>query len=77
MAERVGFVPVILSPINDFGLIRSPQSTKSSQSLSIRYETGTAQSRASLLERRHDLEPYELPAWGLCRHAPRTDATYV
>ena len=26
-----GFVPAILAPINDFGLIRSPQITKSTQ----------------------------------------------
>ena len=45
MAERVGFVPAILAPINDLGPIESPQSTKSTQSLSIRYKTGTAQSR--------------------------------
>ena len=45
MAERVGFVPAILACINDLGLIESPQSTKSTQSLSIRYKTGTAQSR--------------------------------
>ena len=44
LAERVGFVPAILAPINDLGLIESPQSTKSTQSLSIRYKTGTAQS---------------------------------
>ena len=42
LAERVGFVPVVPSPINDLGLIRSPQITKSTQSLSIRYKTGTA-----------------------------------
>jgi len=48
LAERVGFVPAILAPINDLGLIRSPQSTKSTQSLSIRYKTGTAQSRRSM-----------------------------
>ena len=45
LAERVGFVPAILACINDLGLIESPQSTKSTQSLSIRYKTGTAQSR--------------------------------
>ena len=45
MAEREGFVPAIPAPINDLGLIRSPQTTKSTQSLSIRYKTGTAQSR--------------------------------
>lgn len=44
LAERVGFVPAIPAPINDLGLIRSPQSTKSTQSLSIRYKTRTAQS---------------------------------
>ena len=43
LAERVGFVPVAPSPINDLGLIRIPQFTKTSQSLSIRYKTGTAQ----------------------------------
>ena len=59
MAERVGFVPAILAPINHLGLIRSPQSTKSTQSLSIRYKTGTAQSRALYLERRRELEPCE------------------
>ena len=42
MAERVGFVPVVPSPINDLGLIRSPRITKSTQHLSIRYKTGTA-----------------------------------
>ena len=42
LAERVGFVPAILAPINDLGLIRSPQITKSTRSLSIRYKTGTA-----------------------------------
>ena len=45
LAERVGFVPAIPAPINDLGLIGSPQSTKSTQSLSIRYRSGTAQSR--------------------------------
>jgi len=58
LAERVGFVPAILPPLNDLGLIRSPQSTKSTQSLSIRYKTGTAKSiRARLgrrLSTRHD-----------------------
>jgi hypothetical protein len=44
MAERVGFVPAVPSLINDLGLIRSPQITKSTQSLSIRYKTGTAKS---------------------------------
>ena len=44
LAERVGFVPVVPAPINDLGLIRSPQITKSTQNLSIRYKTGTAQS---------------------------------
>ena len=43
LAERVGFVPVVPSRINDLGLIESPQSTKSTQNLSIRYKTGTAQ----------------------------------
>jgi hypothetical protein len=43
LAERVGFVPVVPSPINDLGPIRSPQITKSTQNLSIRYKTGTAQ----------------------------------
>ena len=42
MAERVGFVPVVPSPINNLGLIESPQSTKSTQNLNIRYKTGTA-----------------------------------
>jgi hypothetical protein len=39
----VGFVPVVPAPINDLGLIRSPQITKSTQNLSIRYKTSTAQ----------------------------------
>jgi hypothetical protein len=39
----VGFVPVVPAPINDLGLIRSPQSTKSTGNLSIRYKTGTAE----------------------------------
>ena len=47
LAERVGFEPVVLSPINDLGLIRSPQITKSTQNLSIRYKTGTVQSSRS------------------------------
>ena len=47
VAERVGFVPVVLSPINDLGLIRSPQFTKSTQNLGIRYETGTAESASN------------------------------
>ena len=38
LAERVGFVPVVPAPINDLGLIRSPQITKSTQNLSIRYK---------------------------------------
>jgi len=44
LAERVGFVPAILATINDLGPIESPQSTKSTQCLSIRYKTGTAKS---------------------------------
>ena len=46
LAERVGFVPVVPAPINDLAPIRSPQSTKSTQSLSIRYKTGTVQRSA-------------------------------
>jgi hypothetical protein len=42
LAARVGFVPAIPSTINDLGLIRSPQTAKSTQNLSIRYKTGTA-----------------------------------
>ena len=42
VAERLGFVPVGSSPINDLGLIGSPQITKSIQNLSIRYKTGPA-----------------------------------
>jgi hypothetical protein len=41
----VGFVPAVHSAINDLGLIESPQSTKSTQNLSIRYKTGTGNSR--------------------------------
>jgi len=37
LAEKVGFVPAIRSPINELGLFRSPQSTTSTQSLSIKY----------------------------------------
>jgi hypothetical protein len=61
MAERVGFVPANLAPINDLGLIRSPQSTKSTQSLSIRYKTGTAQSLPTYIERGRTLPPYKPP----------------
>ena len=43
LAERVGFVPVVPSPINDLGPIGSPQTAKSTQNLSIKYKTGTAQ----------------------------------
>jgi hypothetical protein len=43
LAERVGFVPVVPAPINDLRLIRNAQNAKSSQNLSIRYKTGTAQ----------------------------------
>jgi hypothetical protein len=43
LAERVGFVPVVPSPINGLGQIKSPQTAKSTQKLSIRYKTGTAQ----------------------------------
>jgi hypothetical protein len=42
MAERVGFVPATAAIINDLGLVRSPQSTKSTRKLSIRYKTGSA-----------------------------------
>ena len=43
LAERVGFVPDDLAPINGLGLIRSRSETaKSTQNLSIRYKTGTA-----------------------------------
>jgi hypothetical protein len=60
MAERVGFVPVVPAPINDLGLIESPQSTKSTQNLSIRYKTGTAQSQRSFaVERSYAVESYE------------------
>jgi hypothetical protein len=65
MAERVGFVPEGPAPLNDLGQIESPHSSKSTQSLSIRYKTGTTQSRTSHLERRQELEPYELPARSL------------
>jgi hypothetical protein len=44
MAERVGFVPVVLPPVNNLGLIRISQTAKSTQNLSIRYKTGTAES---------------------------------
>jgi hypothetical protein len=43
VAERVGFVPDVLTPINDLGPIGSPETAKSTQNLSIRYKTGTAQ----------------------------------
>jgi hypothetical protein len=43
MAERVGFVPAVPAPINDLGMLRGSQITKSTQNLSIRYKTGTAQ----------------------------------
>ena len=42
LAKRVGFEPVVRSPINDLGLIESPQIAKSTQNLSFRYKTGTA-----------------------------------
>ena len=59
MAERVGFVPAIHSPINDLGLIGSVQTAKSTQSRSIRYKTGTAQSHLLPPERGPTLEPYD------------------
>ncbi len=43
MAERVGFVPVVLSPINGSGPIAIARNAKSTRNLSIRYKTGTAQ----------------------------------
>jgi hypothetical protein len=42
MAERVGFVPVVPSSINDLAPMQSPQITKSTQNLSIRYKSGTS-----------------------------------
>jgi hypothetical protein len=42
LAERVGFVPVVPSSINDLAPMQSPQITKSTQNLSIRYKSGTA-----------------------------------
>jgi hypothetical protein len=38
----MGFVPSTPASINDLGLIRGPQSIKSTRSLSIRYKRGTA-----------------------------------
>ena len=39
LAERVGCVPVVLSSINDLGPIQSPQITKSTRNLGIRYKS--------------------------------------
>jgi len=43
LAERVGFVPDNLAPINDLGPIGNSKSAKSTRNLSIRYKTGTPQ----------------------------------
>ena len=79
VAERVGFVPVVPAPINDLGPIRSPQITKSTQSLRIRYKTGTAilrcfpplalQRLVQILEGGEPL-PYPHAAVSSCSSAP-------
>jgi hypothetical protein len=51
MAERVGFVPVVHSPINDLGPIQRSQIAKSTQNLSIRYKTGTARNHDEAIHR--------------------------
>ena len=42
LAERVGFVPVVASPLNNLGPISIAQTSRNAQNLSIRYKTGTA-----------------------------------
>src|ERR1700687_3214679 len=45
VSERVGFEPTNPSPINNLGLFRVAQTSKSSQNRSIRYKTGTVKTR--------------------------------
>ena len=64
MAERVGFVPVVPAPINNLGLIEGPQSTKSTQNLSIRYKTGTGNSPPPEDSFSKSLWPQSIPTAG-------------
>src|SRR5262245_59409477 len=43
VAERVGFVPASRPPVNDLRTFSNTRNTRSTQTLSIRYKTGTAQ----------------------------------
>jgi hypothetical protein len=48
LAERVGFVPVIPSAVNNLGQFSIAQTARNAQNLSIRYKTGTGETARSL-----------------------------
>ena len=73
LAERVGFVPDDLAPVNDLRLIGSARTAKSTRNRSIRYKTGTAQSFMSPTSSRPAMAPHTSsadPSDGLAEQEP-------